>query len=171
MSIATVGAPMKSAHWRRRCSGAGVTSARVAMSIRITGRSMVKRLMAKPGLRGALPPPLACAPRPPISTGTRGATQRARSGPVMRAVGKPKTTDQRMVMPVFAWRVAIAAIGPGCGGMRPCAVDIPAARGRARRRIGVRVSRASVKAMGPRRTMPTPKKTEMPTRNATSITA
>ena len=37
----------------------------------------------------------------------------------MRAVGSPKMTDQRIVRPVLAWSVEIAAIGPGSVGMSP----------------------------------------------------
>ena len=74
-------------------------------------------------------------------------------------------------MPISAWMVAMAAIGPGCGGMSPCAVESPAAIGSASRRMGVRVSRESVKAIGPSSTMPTPKKTVMPMRKAISMTA
>lgn len=136
-----------------------------------TGSIIVKIAMANPGGFGASALPRDSTSRPPIPTGTRGATHRVRNGPVTSAVGAPMSNEYRMVFPVSAWSAAIAVIGPGCGGMRPCATESPAAMGSARRRMGVPVSFASMNTMGPSSTMPTPKKTEMPTTNATTIMA
>ena len=104
-------------------SGFNDTSAAVASNINRTGKSIVNKLSTKPGARGASAFPDASAPSPPKPTGTRGAIQRARKGPVINAVGKPITIDHKMVLPVSAPIFPMASMGPGCGGIRPWATE------------------------------------------------
>ncbi len=51
------------------------------------------------------------------------------SGPATATVGTATSRPSASVMPTFACRIAMAASGPGCGGMKPCSTDSPASAG------------------------------------------
>ncbi len=76
-----------------------------------------------------------------------------------------------MVRPTSAWKMTTASIAAGCGGTSACTTESPATRGRPTRMREVRVRRATVNAMGIRRTKPTSKKTGKPTMSPAHIMA
>jgi hypothetical protein len=116
--------------------------------------------------------PVTRSPLGPTSAGgwptrSRALMKLPKTGPARITAGMAKMSPNSSVRPRFAFRLAIAASGPGCGGMNPCRTDRPASAGIPTRSTGCRLRRATSSTIGISRTTPISKNSGMPISAAT----
>jgi len=79
----------------------------------------------------------------------------ANSGPAMIRVGIATSIPYSSVLPMSAWTAATSAVGDGCGGRKPCAIERPASSGMPRATAGRPDCATSEKISGIISTKPT----------------
>ena len=153
-------------------STASVSFATVSSSMSITGSRMEKSVSPKPG---------AVIPSRPSVLGIGGGcastsrtARRAKIGPATIAVGMPMRKPHISTSPIFGFspnsaNFAIAATGPGCGGITPCITERHDNSGIVSMRKGVFVSAVSVSKIGSSNTNPTANQVGNPTAIASAM--
>ncbi|CJI76798.1 Uncharacterised protein [Streptococcus pneumoniae] len=93
------------------------------------------------------------------------------NGPAMSTVGTATIKPYSSTSPMFAPYSPAIAVGPGCGGRKPCVTDSAATIGIPRNKIEIFNSLEIAKTIGINRTSPTSKNNAIPIMNEAMTTA